>query len=73
MKDRSDRQKVDILQTFALNLDDYFTSLIKCLKNKIKVRILLLQDFELMWQVARSFLPNPKRNWRNDLKILFID
>lgn len=178
LKDRKDRQQVDILQTFAPNLDDYFTSLIKCLKNEIKVRILLawpysqaaklredalkkyattnieaevdiynsvvanletiekiikilgcsdlmevklydtlpslaiyragdymlaapflhgslaidtfqlelklntrdrliantlLQDFELMWQVARSFLPNPKRNWRNDLKILFID
>ena len=33
----------------------------------------LQQDFELMWQVARSFNPEPNRNWRNDLKILFIN
>jgi hypothetical protein len=33
----------------------------------------LQQDFELMWQVARYFYPNPQRNWRNDLKILFVD
>ncbi|MEL6929637.1 MAG: hypothetical protein AAFO95_13495 [Cyanobacteria bacterium J06600_6] len=33
----------------------------------------LQQDFELMWQVARSFCPDPARNWRNDLKILFAD
>jgi len=31
----------------------------------------LKKDFELMWQVARRFYPNPDRNWRNDLKILF--
>jgi hypothetical protein len=31
----------------------------------------LLNDFELMWQVARRFYPDPDRNWRNDLKILF--
>ena len=33
----------------------------------------LQQDFELMWQVARRFTPDPQRNWRNDLKILFTD
>lgn len=33
----------------------------------------LLADFELMWQVARHFTPDPNRNWRNDLKILFLD
>lgn len=33
----------------------------------------LQQDFELMWEVAREFCPNPDRNWRNDLKILFSD
>jgi len=31
----------------------------------------LQEDFELMWQVARRFYPDPNRNWRNDLKILF--
>jgi hypothetical protein len=31
----------------------------------------LQNDFELMWQVARRFYPDPQRNWRNDLKILF--
>lgn len=31
----------------------------------------LQQDFELMWKVARQFYPDPHRNWRNDLKILF--
>lgn len=31
----------------------------------------LQRDFELMWQVARRFYPDPNRNWRNDLKILF--
>jgi hypothetical protein len=31
----------------------------------------LQKDFELMWQVARQFYPDPNRNWRNDLKILF--
>lgn len=31
----------------------------------------LQKDFELMWQVARRFYPDPNRNWRNDLKILF--
>jgi hypothetical protein len=32
----------------------------------------LQNDFELMWQVARRFYPDPSRNWRNDLKILFV-
>ncbi|WP_088243770.1 hypothetical protein [Calothrix rhizosoleniae] len=31
----------------------------------------LQNDFELMWQVSRRFYPDPHRNWRNDLKILF--
>ena len=31
----------------------------------------LQKDFEMMWQVARRFYPDPSRNWRNDLKILF--
>ena len=31
----------------------------------------LLNDFELMWDVARPFIPLPYQNWRNDLKILF--
>lgn len=31
----------------------------------------LQNDFELMWQVARCFYPDPHQNWRNDLKILF--
>lgn len=31
----------------------------------------LQKDFDLMWQVARRFYPDPHRNWRNDLKILF--
>lgn len=31
----------------------------------------LQKDFELMWKVARHFYPDPNRNWRNDLKILF--
>jgi hypothetical protein len=31
----------------------------------------LLNDFELMWDVARPFAPLPDQNWRNDLKILF--
>lgn len=33
----------------------------------------LEQDFKLMWDVARSFNPDPNRNWRNDLKILFAN
>ncbi len=33
----------------------------------------LQKDFELMWQVARRFHPDPNQNWRNDLKILFAD
>jgi hypothetical protein len=33
----------------------------------------LHKDFELMWHVARRFYPDPHRNWRNDLKILFTD
>ena len=173
----SNEKQVDILQTFAPNLDDYDSYLIECLQKKVKVRILLAwpysnaaklreavlskyangnldeininnavvanletlekifkatreskllkiklydtlpslaiyragnyvlaapflhgslaintfqleldlntedgrigdtlqQDFELMWQVARSFYPDPQRNWRNDLKILFTD
>ena len=31
----------------------------------------LQNDFELMWQVARQFRPDPNQNWRNDLKVLF--
>jgi hypothetical protein len=31
------------------------------------------KDFELMWQVARYLDPDPQRNWRNDLKVLFTD
>jgi hypothetical protein len=33
----------------------------------------LLQDFELMWTVARPFVPDPELNWRNNLRILFTD
>ncbi|MFN6517927.1 MAG: hypothetical protein RMY29_026050 [Nostoc sp. CreGUA01] len=33
----------------------------------------LQNDFELMWQVARRFYPDPNINWRNDLKILFTN
>ncbi|NJL67455.1 MAG: hypothetical protein HC894_13025 [Microcoleus sp. SM1_3_4] len=33
----------------------------------------LQNDFELMWEVARQFSPDPDRNWRNDLKILFTN
>lgn len=32
----------------------------------------LRQDFELMWNVACPFSPEPGRNWRSDLKILFM-
>lgn len=35
------------------------------------IALTLQKDFELMWQVARRFYPDPNRNWRNDLKILF--
>lgn len=174
--DNSDHKQVDILQTFAPNLNDYFEYLTRCLKNGVQVRILLAwpyseaaklreevlrrygngsvgdeiniqdcvianletlekiikisgtsnlieiklydtlpslaiyragsymlaapflhgslaintfqlelmlnstnqlithtlqKDFEMMWQVARRFYPDPSRNWRNDLKILF--
>jgi hypothetical protein len=31
----------------------------------------LLQDFELMWMVARPFTPSPGLNWRSELRILF--
>jgi hypothetical protein len=173
-----DQQQVDILQTFAPNLSDYFDHLIRCIQNNVQVRILLAwpyseaaklrenvlrrynnssvndelnisdcvianlelleqiikitdnqkllriklydtlpslaiyragdyvlaapflhgslavntfqlelrlntanqllartlhQDFELMWHVARRLYPDPHRNWRNDLKILFTD
>ncbi|MFZ0408492.1 MAG: hypothetical protein WAM11_10335 [Cyanobium sp.] len=33
----------------------------------------LLNDFERMWTVARPFVPEPDRNWRNSLRILFTD
>ncbi|MEG4403746.1 hypothetical protein [Microcoleus sp. MON2_D5] len=174
--DNSEHRQVDILQTFAPNLNDYFEHLSRCIKNSVQVRILLAwpyseaaklreevlrkyanssisdeinicdcvianletlekiirvsgnpelldiklydtlpslaiyraggymlaapflhgslaintfqleltlntanqliahtlqNDFELMWQVARRFYPDPNRNWRNDLKILF--
>jgi hypothetical protein len=174
--DNSEHKQVDILQTFAPNLNDYFEHLIRCLQNGVQVRILLAwpyseaaklreevlrryanssigdeinirdcvianletlekvirdsenpkfleiklydtlpslaiyragsyilaapflhgslaintfqleltlnstnplithtlqKDFELMWQVARRFYPDPNLNWRNDLKILF--
>ena len=174
--DDSEHRQLDILQTFAPNLNDYFGHLIRCLQNDVKVRILLAwpyseaaklreevlrryannsigdeiniqdyvianletlekiirvsdtskcieiklydtfpslaiyragrymlaapflhgslaintfqleltlnsanqlitqtlqKDFELMWQVARRFHPDPNQNWRNDLKILF--
>lgn len=174
--DNSEHKQVDILQTFAPNLNDYFEHLIRCLQHGVQVRILLAwpyseaakvreevlrryanssigdeiniqdrvianletlekiirvsdtskfieiklydtlpslaiyragcymlaapflhgslaintfqleltlnsanqlitqtlqKDFELMWQVARRFHPDPNQNWRNDLKILF--
>ena len=39
--DNSEHKQVDILQTFAPNLNDYFEHLIRCLQNGIQVRILL--------------------------------
>ena len=53
------------VNTFQLELDINST-------NKL-ITDTLQQDFELMWQVARSFVPDYQRNWRNDLKTLFID
>ncbi|MBD2677289.1 MULTISPECIES: hypothetical protein [Nostoc] len=176
--DNPEQKRVDILQTFAPNLDDYFEHLTRCIQNDVQVRILLAwpyseaaklrenvlrryantsisdeinicdyvianletlekiirvaggsklldvklydtlpslaiyragdymlaapflhgslaintfqlelklntsnelithtlrDDFELMWQVARRFYPDPNINWRNDLKILFTN
>lgn len=34
-------QKVDILQTFAPNLNDYFEQFLECLKSNVRIRILL--------------------------------
>lgn len=34
-------KQVDILQTFAPNLNDYFEHLVQCLKNNVRIRILL--------------------------------
>jgi hypothetical protein len=31
----------------------------------------LKKDFELMWNFARPFSPEPSYHWRSDLKILF--
>jgi hypothetical protein len=39
--DNSEHKQVDILQTFAPNLNDYFEHLIRCLQNGVQVRILL--------------------------------
>ena len=40
-QDNLETKEVDILQTFAPNLNDYYHHLTKCVKNGIKVRILL--------------------------------
>ncbi|WP_013335021.1 hypothetical protein [Gloeothece verrucosa] len=39
--DEQEPKKVDILQTFAPNLNDYFEHFIQCLQNDVQIRILL--------------------------------
>lgn len=36
-----EHRQVDILQTFAPNLDDYFEHLVECVKNNVQIRIIL--------------------------------
>ena len=51
------------INTFQLELD------LNSLNNFVADT--LRQDFELMWNVARPFTPDPNQHWRSDLRILF--
>ena len=60
--DNLEHRQVDILQTFAPNLNDYFEHLIRCLQNGVKVRILLAWPYseaaKLREEVLRKYANN---------------
>ena len=69
----SQEKKIDILQTFAPNLDVYSEQFIQCIKNNVSVRILLAWPYSeaarLREEVLRKYANN---SVANDLKNLNI-
>ena len=59
ISNNSEHKNVDILQTFAPNLNDYFERLIRCVQNDVQVRILLAwpysQAAKLREEVLRRY------------------
>jgi len=60
--DNQEHKRVDILQTFAPNLNDYFEHLTQCIKNDVQVRILLAWPYseaaKLRENVLRRYASN---------------
>ena len=68
-EDRDEKQ-VDILQTFAPNLDDYYEHLIRCLQDRVKVRILLAWPYSEAAKLREAVLSKYANvNFKNEINI----
>ena len=60
------KKKVDILQTFAPNLDDYIDHLTRCLQNQIPVRILLAWPYSQAAKLREAALRKYSNHYIED-------
>ena len=68
--EEQDEKQVDILQTFAPNLDDYYEHLIGCLQNQVKVRILLAWPYSQAAKLREAVLSKyAHANLQNEINI----
>lgn len=68
--ENSAEKQVDILQTFAPNLDDYYTYLRDCLQNRVKVRILLAWPYSKAAELREAVLGKyANTNLKNKINI----
>ena len=64
--DDAKQKKVDILQTFAPNLNDFFDQLILCLNNEVQVRVLLAWPYSEAAKLREEVLKKYSLGERND-------
>ena len=68
--ENQNEKQVDILQTFAPNLDDYYEHLIGCLQNKVRVRILLAWPYSQAAKLREAVLCKyASANLKNEINI----
>lgn len=68
--ENQEKKQVDILQTFAPNLNDYYEHLIECLQHQVKVRILLAWLYSQAAKLREAVLSKyANTNLQNEINI----